>query len=111
MTGGFGLIMPTMLAVALAFVVQFAMTRHAKYPTIYEAQVPTPAASPVYRDAYYETAAELLRRQEVRLDRDILSNELHGALERGEGIPLTRRKEQLYSLAIEPGSPVVGEEV
>ncbi len=111
MTGGFQLIMPTMLAVALSFIVQFALTRNAKYPTIYEAQVPTPAQSPVYHEAYYETAADLLRRREVRLDRDILSNELHSALERGEGIPLTRRREQLYSLSLAPGSPAVGREV
>lgn len=111
MTGGFELIMPTMIAVALAFIVQIALTRHAKYPTIYEAQVPTPAESPVHRAAYYETAAGLLRRQEVRLDQDILSSELHSALARGEGIPLTRRSEQLYSLGLAPGSPVVGQEV
>ncbi|MGH8306956.1 MAG: chloride channel protein [Gammaproteobacteria bacterium] len=111
MTGGFQLIMPTMLAVAIAFIVQLMLTRHAKYPTIYEAQVPTPAESPVYRAVYYETAANLLRRQEVRLDHDILSSELHGALTRGEGVPLTRRKEQLYSLSLPPGSPAVGCEV
>ncbi|MGH8151163.1 MAG: chloride channel protein [Rhodanobacteraceae bacterium] len=111
MTGGFQLIMPTMIAVALAFIVQLALTRHAKYPTIYEAQVPTPAESPVHHAAYYETAVGLLRRQEVRLDQDILSTELHAALARGEGIALTRRNEQLYSLALAPGSPVVGREV
>ncbi|MGH8396867.1 MAG: chloride channel protein [Gammaproteobacteria bacterium] len=111
MTGGFQLIMPTMLAVAIAFVVQLTLTRHAKYPTIYEAQVPTPAESPVHHEVYYETAANLLRHQEVRLDHDILSSELHSALTRGEGVPLTRRKEQLYSLSLFPGSPVVGREV
>lgn len=111
MTGGFQLIMPTMIAVALAFIVQLTLTRHAKYPTIYEAQVPTPAESPAHRRAYYEAAVGLLRRQEVRLDQDVLSSELHAALRRGEGIPLTRRHEQLYSLALAPGSPVVGSEV
>jgi CIC family chloride channel protein len=111
MTGGFVLIMPTMLAVALAFIVQFALTRHAKYPTIYEAQVPTPAESPAHRRAYYEAAVGLLQRQEVRLDQDVLSRELHAALRRGEGIPLTRRNEQLYSVALAPGSPIVGSEV
>lgn len=111
MTGGFVLIMPTMLAVALAFIVQYALTRHAKYPTIYEAQVPTPAESPAHRRAYYEAAVGLLRRQEVTLDQDVLSSELHAALRRGEGIPLTRRSEQLYSLALAPGAPVVGREV
>ncbi len=111
MTGGFPLMMPTMIAVAIAFVVQLTLTRHAKYPTVYETQVPTPAQSPVYRDAYYQTAANLLRRQEVRLDRDILSSELHDALARGEGVPLTEKKEQLYNLSLPPGSPVVGREV
>ncbi|MGH8118121.1 MAG: chloride channel protein [Rhodanobacteraceae bacterium] len=111
MTGGFALIMPTMLAVALAFVVQVALTRHAKYPTIYEAQVPTPAQSPVYREAYYQTAADLLRHQEVQLDDDILSSELHSALQRGKGIALTQREQRLYSVSIRPGSPVVGREV
>jgi CIC family chloride channel protein len=111
MTGGFQLIMPSMIAVALAFIVQMALTRHARYPTIYEAQVPTPAESPAHRRAYYKAAADLLRRQELRLDHDILSSELHGALARGEGIPLTRRSEQLYSLALSPGSGAVGKEV
>lgn len=111
MTHGFELIMPTMLAVAIAFVVQSALTRHAKYPTIYEAQVPTQAESPAHRRAYYEATVGLLRRQEVQLDRDILSKELHAALRRGEGIPLTEQRERLYSLALAPGSPAVGQEV
>ncbi len=111
MTSGYHLIMPTMVAVALAFVVQFTLTRRAKYPTLYEAQVPTPAESPVYRDAYYQTAADLLRRQQVTLDRDILTSELQSALDRGEGIPLSRRKEHLYSFTLPPGTPVAGKEV
>ncbi len=111
MTGGYHLIMPTMLAVAISFMVQFYLTRHAKYPTLYEAQVPTPAESPVHRGEFYHAAAELLRREQVTLDRDILSAELQHSLERGEGIPLSRRKEHLYSLQVPPGSSVVGREV
>ncbi|HET7569925.1 MAG TPA: chloride channel protein [Gammaproteobacteria bacterium] len=111
MTSGFQLIMPTMLAVALAFIVQFTLTRHAKYPTIYEGQVSTPADSPVYRDLFYQTAAELLRRRQVRLDRDILTSELQVALDRGEGVPLRRRGEQLYSVNVVAGTPVAGREV
>ncbi|HET7306408.1 MAG TPA: chloride channel protein [Gammaproteobacteria bacterium] len=111
MTSGFQLIMPTMLAVALAFIVQLTLTRHAKYPTIYEGQVSTPGDSPVYRDLYYETAAELLRRRQVSLDRDILTSELQHALDRGEGVPLRRRSEQLYSVNLLAGTPVAGREV
>jgi len=47
----------------------------------------------------------------VQLDSDVLSSELQGALARGEGIPLTGRSEQLYSLALAPGSSVIGREV
>ncbi len=111
MTGGYELIMPTMIAVALAFVVQFTLTRNVRYPSLYEAQVPTPGDSPVYRDLYYQIAADLLRRQQVRLDRDILDSELQSALDRGEGVALRRRKEQLYSLNLVAGSSVAGREV
>jgi len=111
MTGDFQLFTPAMVAVAIAFIVQIYLTRHAKHPTIYEAQVPTPADSPVYRDLYYQTAANLLRQQQVRLDRDILDSELQSALDRGEGVALSRHEEQLYSLSLSPGTPVAGREV
>jgi len=111
MTGGYGLIMPTMIAVAVSFLVQMALTRHARYPSLYEAQVPTPAASPVYREEYYRFAAELLRKKEVRLDRDILHSEMVEALERGEGIALRNREEHLYNLKLAAGSPVAGKQI
>lgn len=111
MTGGFQLIMPTMLAVALAFIVQLTLTRHAKYPTIFEAQTLTPADSPVYRDLYYQTAAGLLRQQHVHLDEDLLSSELQSALDRGEGVSLRHSSERLYTLEIPAGSPVAGREI
>ncbi len=111
MTGDFQLFTPAMVAVAIAFIMQIYLTRHAKHPTIYEAQVPTPADSPVYRDLYYQTAANLLRHQQVRLDRDILDSELQCALDRGEGVALSRHEEQLYSLSLSPGTPVAGREV
>ncbi|KCZ93421.1 chloride channel protein [Hyphomonas johnsonii] len=111
MTGGFTLIMPTMLAVAISFLVQLVLSRNTKYPTIYEYQARTPADSPVYRETFYQTAADLLRRQEVHLDRDILDSELQAVLEGGEGISLRQRKERLYRLLMPAGSPVAGREV
>ncbi len=111
MTGGFTLIMPTMLAVAIAFLVQLLLSRNAKYPTIYECQARTPADSPIYSELFYQTAAGLLRRQRVRLDRDILDSELQAALDRGEGVALRLRQERLYRLSMPAGSPVAGREV
>lgn len=111
MTGGYGLIMPTMLAVAVSFLVQMALTRNARYPTLYEAQVPTPAASPVYHDEYYRIAAGLLRKRAVKLDRDILHAELVDALASGEGLALRDSNEHLYSLSVPTGSPITGRQV
>ncbi len=113
MTGGYGLIMPTMIAVAVSFLVQMALTRHARYPSLYEAQVPTPAASPVYREEYYRFAAELLRKKEFKLDRDILHSEMVEALECecGEGVALRNREENLYNLRLAAGSPVAGKQI
>jgi CIC family chloride channel protein len=50
LTGAYGLVVPTMLAVAIAFVVQGALTRRAKYPILYEKQVPTPRQSRAHRE-------------------------------------------------------------
>jgi CIC family chloride channel protein len=111
MTGGFTLIMPTMLAVAIAFLVQLMLSRNAKYTTIYECQARTPADSPIYHEMFYQTAADLLRRQRVRLDRDILDSELQAALARGEGVSMRMRQERLYHLSVPMGSPVAGREV
>ncbi len=111
MTGGFELIMPTMIAVAVAFLVQLMLTRNARYPTLYEFQVKTPAESPVYRELFYQTAANLLRRQDVHLDRDILDSELQAVLDRGEGVALRRRQERLYSISLPAGSPAVGQDL
>ncbi|HEX7338692.1 MAG TPA: chloride channel protein [Rhodanobacteraceae bacterium] len=111
MTGGFELIMPTMLAVAVAFVVQIALTRHARYPTIYEAQVPTPGDSRVHRKAYYQTVAKLLRNHEVQLDQDLLAGELKLAMDTGEGLAIGGGSKRMYHIRLKPGTPVAGSEV
>lgn len=111
MTGGFALIMPAMLAVAIAFVVQIALTRHAKYPTIYETQVPTPGDSRVHRKAYYQTVAKLLREHEIELDQDLLAHGLQTAMDHGDGLAIAGGGTRLYHIRLRPGSPVVGREV
>jgi CIC family chloride channel protein len=111
MTGGFQLIMPAMLAVALAFIVQLTLTRRAKYPTIYEAQVPTPGDSRVHRKAYYETVAKLLRDHEVQLDRELLASELRSAMDEGDGLAIAGGAERMYHVRLKPGTPVAGREV
>jgi CIC family chloride channel protein len=111
MTGGFTLIMPTMIAVAISFLVQMMLSRNSKYPTIYECQERMPTDSPAHRDEFYKAASDLLRRQHVHLDSDILDSELQSALESGQGIAMRMQSERLYRLSIPAGSAVAGREV
>jgi CIC family chloride channel protein len=98
MTGGYHMVAPTMLAVAISFVVQYALTRRLKYPTLYEAQVLTLAESPAHRDTYYQVVADLLRQRQIQLDRDILSSEIAHTLASGAGVPISHSETRLYSL-------------
>jgi CIC family chloride channel protein len=100
MTGGYKLILPTMIAVAVSYVVQVALTRHATYPSLYEAQVPQPVDSPAHHKIYYEAVANMLRQRKVRLDDDIVGQELMDRLSRGQGVPLMGGDEFLYSVEI-----------
>jgi CIC family chloride channel protein len=111
MTGGYHMMAPTMLAVAISFVVQYTLTRRFKYPTLYQAQVLTQAESPVHRDAYYQVVADLLRRRQIKLDRDILRTELSHTLASGAGVPISHSLARLYSLSLDAGTPVAGHEV
>nr|MDA8108180.1 chloride channel protein [Betaproteobacteria bacterium] len=111
MTGGYGLIMPTMLAVAISFLVQYSLTRTFKYPSLYEAQVPTPAASPANSEVYNEIVSRFLRERRVRLDDEILHRHLKETLAAGAGIPLAYGQEKLYTIRLEPGTPVAGRQV
>ena len=111
MTGGYHLIMPTMLAVALSYLVQFSLTRHARYPTLYEAQVVAPTDSPVHRELYYKAAADLLRRREVKLDEDILASQLADQASAESGIPFGGTRERLFRARLEAGSPLAGAEI
>ena len=50
MTGGYKLMAPTMVAVVISFLLQTWLTRKARYPSLYEAQLPGPTDSPIYKD-------------------------------------------------------------
>ncbi len=113
MTGGYSLIMPTMFAVAIAYIIQYSLTRGLKYPSLYEAQVATPAESPVHHERYYQTVAHLLRKRQVQLEEDIFLNKFTERLASGQPVPLSEGEEaeRLYSMDIEPGSRIAGKEV
>lgn len=111
MTGGYHLIMPTMLAVAVSYLVQMALTRNAKYPTLYEAQETIPAASPANTEMFSEILADFLRQNRMQLDGGTINRHLTMALAEGEGIPLGRGHEQLYRITLNPGTAAAGLQV
>ncbi|HML81863.1 MULTISPECIES: chloride transporter [Thiomonas] len=45
------LMAPTMLAVVISFLLQIWLTRKARYPSLYEVQLPGPEQSPIYKSA------------------------------------------------------------
>ncbi len=108
MTGGYALIMPTMVAVSLAYLTQALLNKNARHRTLYEAQVRNAAESPAHQEEYYRSAAQLLRKRQVRLEEDILRREFVEALSRGEPIPLGTGNEQLFSVEIAAGSELDG---
>lgn len=111
MTGGYQLIMPTMLAVSLSYVVQVGLTRNAKYPTLYEAQEPIPATSPANVEMFTEIIADYLRQNRMRLDDTVIGRHLAMNLADGQGVPLARGGELLYRVTLESGTPAAGQEV
>ena len=108
MTGGYGLIMGTMLAVAASYLVQVALTRHVTYPTLYQAQVPRPVDSPVHQRSFYHDVARMLRERRMRLDDDIVGLELAERMEHGLTIPLANGTQMLYQADVAAGAPAAG---
>ncbi len=106
MTGGYGLIVPTMVAVVPAVLLQQALTSRAKYPSLYEAQVPSPADSPVHHDEYYRTTLSLLRQHRFHLADDIMMQEVAERLSSGQSVPIPGTTESLYNVRVSPKSAV-----
>ena len=111
MTGGYQLIMPTMLAVAVSYLVQMGLTRNLKYPTLYEAQEPIPADSPANTEMFSEIIADFLRQNRMQLDGRTISQHLALALADGAGVPLGHGHELLYRITLDPGTSAAGQEV
>ncbi len=66
MTGGYGLIVPTMIAVVISYMVQSALTRKSTHRTIYENQVLDRSESPVHHNEYLIRTLELLRADQFK---------------------------------------------
>jgi CIC family chloride channel protein len=66
MTGGYGLIVPSMLATTLAFVVQRALSERFRYSRLYEAQVELRSDSPTHYESMLKAAFAVLEQGPFR---------------------------------------------
>ncbi len=71
MTGGYQLLVPAGLAVAVAYMLQFFLSRSLAYPSLYEAQVPRQADSPAHHAEQFRIALRLLDHQDVPLAENV----------------------------------------
>ncbi len=102
MTGGYGLIVPAMLASAISFVVQRALTAKAHYPRLYEAQVEGRLESPVHYARLVQGAFHILESQAAEGLRGIHFPDLSELLRHGHSIPIHGGKGRIFALTVGP---------
>lgn len=111
MTGGYQLILPSMLAVAISFTVQERLSRLLEYPTLYEYAVESPGDSPVHQQEYLHIVAGLLRKRLVTLDPTLIDHEFMERLSRGESVPMSDGRELVFMTEVPEGSALAGAEL
>ncbi len=110
MTGGYGLIVPAMLANISSFIVQRSLTHGRRYPTLYEAQVPTREDSPAHRGVFVRRALEMIEGGKVDTT-ELTLPRLVNLLQFGSPIRVTDAAGILVAVRIAGGSPLVGRTV
>jgi CIC family chloride channel protein len=108
MTGGYGLIVPSMLATIIAFVVERALTVRFKYPRLYEAQVELRSDSPTHHESLLKAAFAVLEAGPLVDLRNVTFPHLASLLRHGTPIPIHNGHGRLLSVNIAASSPVAG---
>jgi CIC family chloride channel protein len=114
MTGGYGLIVPTMLANVLAFIVQRSLTVRSRHPTLYDSQVATREDSPAHRGVFIRRALELIEEGDIEPTALTLPR-LVNLLKYGEALSVGHGGGMLVAVQVEEGSELdlatVGERI
>ena len=110
MTGGYGLIVPAMLSNITSFIVQRSLTHGRRYPTLYQAQVPTREDSPAHRGVFVRRALEMIEGGKV--DRTELTlPKLVSLLRFGHPVPVADGGGMLVAVRVSEGSALDGKTV
>ncbi len=110
MTGGYGLIVPAMLSNISSFIVQRSLTHGRRYPTLYEAQVPTREDSPAHRGVFVRRALEMLEGGNVDMT-ELTLPRLVSLLQFGHPVRVTDSAGVLVAVRIATGAPLDGASV
>ncbi len=109
MTGGYGLIVPAMLASSLSFLTQRALTVRARYPRLYEAQVESRLDSPVHQLRLVQGAFRILGSPAGRGLQGISLPDLDALLRFGIPIRIHGGRGYVFAVTLEsPGDPLIG---
>jgi CIC family chloride channel protein len=106
MTGGYGLIVPSMLATTIAFVVERAVSAGFKYPRLYEAQVELRSDSPTHLESMLKATFAVLERGPLVDLGNVTLPHLASLLRHGTPIPIHGGQGNLLTVNIAKKSPL-----
>jgi CIC family chloride channel protein len=108
MTGGYGLIVPSMLATSLAFVTQRALGANFRYTRLYESQVEGRIDSPVHHRRIAQGIFHLLEEgKALRALGDLTLPDLSSLLRLDRPIHIHKKKGRVFSFDVPPHSPIL----
>ncbi len=110
MTGGYGLIVPAMLANISSFIVQRSLTHGRRYPTLYQAQVPSREDSPAHRGVFVRRALEMLEGGTVDT-KELTLPRLVTLLEFGHPIRVADESSMLVAVRVAAASALDGKTI
>ena len=111
MTGGYGLIVPSMLATIIAFVVERTVSAGFKYPRLYEAQVELRSDSPTHLEGMLKATFAVLERGPLVDLRNITLPHLASLLRHGTPIPIHGGQGNLSNIILPQDSLLAGRTV
>ena len=108
MTGGYGLIVPSMLATSIAFVVQRSVGARFRYPRLYEAQVELRKDLPTHHKSLLQAAFEVLESGSLVDVQEVSLPQLNDLLRLGKPIPIHNGQAELFATEIADHSALAG---
>jgi chloride channel protein, CIC family len=110
MTGGYQLLVPTGLAVMLAVLIQVLLTAKSKYPSMYEAQVPSRAQSAAHYVEDLRSAIATIAARRLAPGTELGTVDVESLLHSGVSLEFGQGH-QIFTAVVAKGSPLIGETI